>query len=181
MDVKKDIIYINGSTDPKHTLDVYTQERSIGCIVWFHGGGLSSGQKNGDETLHVMQMLSGLGFSVANAAYRLYPGVSFPGQVQDAAAATAHVRKALPDILMMAGDNDNPGRWDQQVLLGRRLRDAGYENHRTIQIPDRDHSGIIRRMGEPGDPVIDEISKFLTRLAGKTSIPSPPSQRKTNW
>jgi hypothetical protein len=243
MDVKKDIIYIEGSTDPKHTLDIYTPDRSRGFIVWFHGGGLSNGKKNSDETLHAMKVLAGLGFTMASVGYRLYPGVSFPGQVEDAAAAirfikkdlydgsgpfvaaghsagawlacmavmdtvylpdglvdgiipisgqmalhtrvaeelgipaadpnhpaapAAHVRDGLPGILMMAGDHDNPGRWDQQVLLESRLTNAGYVTHRAMQIADRDHGGIIRRMGEPGDPVTEAIITFMPALADET-------------
>ncbi len=240
MKTEKNVVYKEGSSDPRHTLDIYTPVQSTGCIVWFHGGGLANGEKDNEETVHVCRTLAGSGFTVVSAGYRLYPQVLYPGQVEDAAAAvlyvhehvydgsgpfvlaghsagawlacmvvmdpaylppglvdgiipvsgqmalhtrvaeelgvppadpdhpaapTSRVHMGLPAILLLAGDDDNPGRWDQQVVLDRRLTDAGHKNHSAVQVPDRTHGGIIRRMGEPGDPVVEAIEKFMAGLA----------------
>src|SRR4051794_40035197 len=53
-------------------LDVYAPPESHGlpCIVWFHGGGLTGGDKNMPS---VLRALAGEGFVVASANYRLSP------------------------------------------------------------------------------------------------------------
>jgi acetyl esterase/lipase len=68
-------------------LDVYypAQTKHFATVVWFHGGGLTSGEK------HIPAGLKGKGFAVVAVNYRLYPKVRCPKYIEDAAAAIAWV------------------------------------------------------------------------------------------
>ncbi|HEY3330961.1 MAG TPA: alpha/beta hydrolase [Capsulimonadaceae bacterium] len=54
-------------------------------IVWFHGGGLEEGCKDGDVTI----ALASRGVGMVIPSYRLYPRAHFPDPVDDAAACVA--------------------------------------------------------------------------------------------
>ena len=64
-------------------LDIYypEQTKDFATIVWFHGGGLTGGNKS------VPQGLKGKGFCVVAVNYRLHPKVTCPKYIEDAAAA----------------------------------------------------------------------------------------------
>jgi acetyl esterase/lipase len=68
-------------------LDLYhpVGSDSFATVVWFHGGGLSSGNR------FVPKELQGKGLGVAAVNYRLHPQVKSPAYVEDAAAAVAWV------------------------------------------------------------------------------------------
>ena len=90
--VEKDIHYypdaINKSDkyiDSQCTLDIYYPKNSknFATIVWFHGGGLSGGNKE------IPNALLEKGFAVIGVGYRLSPKVKAPAYIEDAAAAIA--------------------------------------------------------------------------------------------
>jgi acetyl esterase/lipase len=66
-------------------LDVYVPEGFDGfaTVVWFHGGGLNSGNR------HVPDGFREQGFAVVSADYRLSPRATAPAYIDDAAAAVA--------------------------------------------------------------------------------------------
>lgn len=68
-------------------LDVYCPEsqNKLPTVVWFHGGGLSGGEK------YIPQALKNKAVCVVAANYRLYPKVKSPVYIEDAAAAVAWV------------------------------------------------------------------------------------------
>ena len=77
-------------------LDVYLPKNRKGfaTLVWFHGGGLKNGDKNGTKddsvrTATIAQSLASAGIAVVTPNYRLSPKVSFPAYIEDAAAAVA--------------------------------------------------------------------------------------------
>ncbi len=72
-------------------LDIYYPKNtpSFATIVWFHGGGLTGGQKEIPEALRQK------GVAVAGVNYRLYPKVKAPTYIEDAAAAVAWVFKNI--------------------------------------------------------------------------------------
>ena len=72
-------------------LDVYVPENvdSFTTVVWFHGGGLTAGEKSIPERL----MNKKLGVVAVN--YRLNPKVKSPAYIDDAAAAVAWVFKNI--------------------------------------------------------------------------------------
>ena len=66
-------------------LDVYYPEnmKDFPTVVWFHGGGLTGGEKE------IPAALKEKGFCVVAVNYRLYPKVNSPKFIEDAAAAVA--------------------------------------------------------------------------------------------
>lgn len=77
-------------------LDVYhPQSRGYSTIVWFHGGGLTSGERS------IPLPLQGKGLAVVAVNYRLSPRVKSPSYVEDAAAAVAWT---LKNIASYGGD-----------------------------------------------------------------------------
>jgi len=68
-------------------LDIYYPEniKNFPTVVWFHGGGLTSGEK---ETPGVLQ---DKGFCVVAVNYRLSPKAKAPKYIEDAAAAVSWV------------------------------------------------------------------------------------------
>lgn len=78
-------------------LDVYYPKNSSGfaTVIWFHGGGLTSGNKELPEAL------KNQGIAVISVNYRLGPKVSAPKYIEDAAAAVAW---AFKNIHTFGGD-----------------------------------------------------------------------------
>jgi acetyl esterase/lipase len=68
-------------------LDLYYPrgKQGFATIVWFHGGGLTGGNKA------IPEALKGEGVCIVAANYRLYPKVKSPVYIEDAAAAVAWV------------------------------------------------------------------------------------------
>lgn len=74
-------------------LDLYVPAGShFASLVWFHGGGLTAGGRDGKETRAIAQRFAEEGIAVAAPNYRLSPGAKFPAYIEDAAAAVAWVR-----------------------------------------------------------------------------------------
>ncbi|GAB5406401.1 MAG: alpha/beta hydrolase fold domain-containing protein [Aureliella sp.] len=86
----RDVAYRSNDSDTEYMrqrckLDVYYPKGHSGfsTVVWFHGGGLKSGEK---------EIPSGLreqGIAVVAVNYRLHPKVKSPAYIDDAAAAVA--------------------------------------------------------------------------------------------
>lgn len=72
-------------------LDVYVPENtdSFTTVVWFHGGGLTGGEKSIPERLKNKKL------GVVAVNYRLSPKVKSPAYIDDAAAAVAWVFKNI--------------------------------------------------------------------------------------
>lgn len=72
-------------------LDVYYPEDRTGCpvVVWFHGGGLTSGNK------YIPEQLKNSGYVVVAANYRFMSKVDVRECIDDAAAAVAWVFKNI--------------------------------------------------------------------------------------
>ena len=72
-------------------LDVYypADIKDFATVVWFHGGGLSGGEK------FVPAQLKNQGIAVVAVNYRLYPKVKCPVYIEDAAAAVAWTFKNI--------------------------------------------------------------------------------------
>lgn len=72
-------------------LDLYYPEnaKDFATIIWFHGGGLTGGQKE------IPEALKQNGVAVIGVNYRLYPKVKAPVYIEDAAAAVAWAFKNI--------------------------------------------------------------------------------------
>jgi acetyl esterase/lipase len=86
-------------------LDIYYPKNSKGfsTIIWFHGGGLTGGEKA------IPEELKGKGFAVVAVNYRLSPKGKCPEYIEDAAAATAWVFTSIkkyggdPGLIFISG------------------------------------------------------------------------------
>lgn len=72
-------------------LDVYypKTEQNFATVVWFHGGGLTSGNK------FIPEALKEQGIAVIAVNYRFYPKIKAPAYIEDAAAAVAWAFKNI--------------------------------------------------------------------------------------
>lgn len=79
----RDISYRDG--EPRCKLDLYYPSggKPFSTVVWFHGGGISKGNKS------IPVPLRNKGVAVVSANYRLSPNVAAPVYIEDAAAAVA--------------------------------------------------------------------------------------------
>jgi acetyl esterase/lipase len=99
-----DNIFYSQNTDEysleRCVLDVYYPENVQDCpvIVWFHGGGLVSGNKS------IPEQLKNSGYVVVAANYRFIPKVEVTECIDDAAAAVAWV---FNNVRKYGGDPDN--------------------------------------------------------------------------
>ncbi|MRG44380.1 alpha/beta hydrolase fold domain-containing protein [Chitinophaga sp. SYP-B3965] len=86
---KENIHYYTKSTDSymdqQCVLDVYypTNIKNAPTVVWFHGGGITGGDKE------IPAALKGKGLVIIGVKYRLSPKVKAPAYIEDAAAAIA--------------------------------------------------------------------------------------------
>jgi len=104
-EIERNINYYSKSvnqSDPyikdRCVLDIYFPEniKSFATIVWFHGGGLSGGEKE------IPEALKEKGFCVVGVNYRLYPKIKAPVYIEDAAAAVSWV---FNNITSFGGDS----------------------------------------------------------------------------
>ena len=92
-------------------LDVYAPEDASQApvLVWFHGGGLTGGSKDGKATVAIARSLTNEGLVVVVPNYRLSPKVEYPAYLEDAAAAVgwayAHIAEygGNPNRLFIGG------------------------------------------------------------------------------
>lgn len=80
-------------------LDLYLPPagKNFATLVWFHGGALKGGSKDGKDTAAIARALASDGVAVATVNYRLSPKAIFPAYVEDAAAACAWVRAHIAE------------------------------------------------------------------------------------
>lgn len=110
--MKKDIGYYPDSVNKTDkyiasqcSLDFYYPKgvKDYATVVWFHGGGISSGNKE------IPKALMDKGFAVIGVGYRLSPKVTTPAYIEDAAAAVAwafqHIRDygGNPNLIFVSG------------------------------------------------------------------------------
>jgi len=95
--VVQNLDYVEGQdyADAKDKLDLYLPEAQAGfpVVVFFHGGGLTNGNKDG--SVHVGQALASRGIGAAVVNYRLSPSVAHPDHAKDAARSTAWVHRNI--------------------------------------------------------------------------------------
>ena len=72
-------------------LDIYypADKKDFTTVVWFHGGGITSGNK------HIPEKLKKQGIAVVAVNYRLSPKAKCPSYIEDAAAAVAWTFKNI--------------------------------------------------------------------------------------
>ena len=88
MKTLKDIYYTD-KNDPMQSLDLYLPDtESFSLLVFFHGGGITAGDKPGDGEM-LSKYLTDRGVALISANYRMYPSAKYPDFLCDAASAVA--------------------------------------------------------------------------------------------
>ena len=84
-------------------LDLYWPENTTGytTVIWFHGGGLTGGQRHIPEAMRKTRHWREGKLALAIVSYRLSPQVPYPVFIEDAAAAVAWI---LQNIQNYGGD-----------------------------------------------------------------------------
>jgi acetyl esterase/lipase len=147
-------------------LDVYHPEdqKGFATVVWFHGGGLKGGERS------VPAGLKNQGIAVVAVNYRLYPKVSCPGYLEDAAAAVAWTFRNIaryggdPDRIFVSGHSAG-GYLTSMVGLDKRwLAGCGIDANRIAGlIPLSGHTithmTVREARGIPDtQPVVDDFA-----------------------
>jgi acetyl esterase/lipase len=93
------VVYIPGSTNSLHKLDIYTSsvprpEGGYPLLIFIHGGGFARGDKYGPTNDDFRTAMKGLdkGFMVASVNYRLSGTDKAPAQIVDVKAAIRFLR-----------------------------------------------------------------------------------------
>lgn len=70
-------------------IDLYLPDSdNFDLVIWFHGGGLESGNRKG---INFAEDLVKLGVGVASVEYRMYPNAKFPDFIVDAALSVKYL------------------------------------------------------------------------------------------
>lgn len=94
---KENIRYYEKATDSymdqQCILDIYypANTKNFSTVVWFHGGGITGGNKE------IPEALKGKGLAIIGVKYRLSPKVKAPAYIEDAAAAIAWAFKHIAE------------------------------------------------------------------------------------
>lgn len=94
-----EVEYVNDTYKSEQcVLDIYYPKsiKNFGTIIWFHGGGLTSGYKE------IPEYLKNKGYCIIGVEYRLSPKVKAPLYIEDCAAAIAWT---FNNIKNYGGDN----------------------------------------------------------------------------
>jgi acetyl esterase/lipase len=147
-------------------LDVYFPEfkEDFPTVVWFHGGGLTGGNKQIPEALKEQ------GLAVVAANYRLSPKIKAPVYIEDAAAAVAWVIKHIaefggdPKLVFVSGHSAG-GYLTSMVGLDKKYLEAHDldANHIAGLIPFSGHTithfTVRTERGIKGtQPVVDDLA-----------------------
>ncbi len=92
----RDVPYVSATDSDSYRrerckLDIYMPRHMAhaSVVVWFHGGGMESGEK------YIPEILQRKGIGVVAVNYRLSPMAKRPAYIEDAAAAVAWVRRNI--------------------------------------------------------------------------------------
>ena len=88
MKVIKDIVY----DEFNNKLDLYLPENTnFKTVIYFHGGGLVSGEKDYDNMVSFGKTYTDNGYAFVSANYRMYPVNKFPTFIIDASSAVKYI------------------------------------------------------------------------------------------
>ncbi len=147
-------------------LDIYypTDKKNFSTIIWFHGGGLTQGQKE------IPEALKNRGVCVIGVNYRLYPKVKSPTYIEDAASAVAWTIKNInrfggDSTLVFVSGHSAGGYLASMVGLDKRWLDQFEIDANQIAglIPFSGHAithfTVRQERGIPGtQPIIDDLA-----------------------
>ena len=139
-----DILY---SEEANQYLDVHLPEcDSFPVFLYFHGGGIESGDKAAKRYDAFIKHLTDKGIAVVSANYRMYPTAKYPEFIEDAACATAWVFENMKQYGEVTGvyvGGSSAGGYLSQMLCFDKKYLAKYD------ITPMDITGFIHDAGQP--------------------------------
>ncbi|NLO01453.1 MAG: alpha/beta hydrolase [Bacteroidales bacterium] len=173
---KSDIQYYSeqlntGDKVEKCRLDIYYPEgvKGFPTIVWFHGGGLTGG----DKTQEYPHLLKENGVCIVNVNYRMYPDAKCPDYIEDAAAAIAWTFKNIesyggdPELIFVSGHSaggylTSIVGMDKQWLAAHNVDANEIAGLLPLSGHVITHFNIRKERGIPnGQPVVDEFAPLF--------------------
>lgn len=134
-----------GNLDSVQKLDLYLPDGAASSMfVYFHGGGLVSGNKNFADVF--APYLTSRGIAIASANYRMYPDAEYPDFICDAAQAVAwaneYMRKELGGERLYIGGSSAGGYLSMMLCFDQRyLESVGLDNSKV--------AGYFHDAGQP--------------------------------
>jgi acetyl esterase/lipase len=136
----RSVPYHRESTDPyviqRCVIDLYLPTTtSFPTLIWFHGGGLNKGQRDGKVNVAIGQRFAARGIAFASVGYRLSPTVKYPTYIEDSAAAVAYISKNIaahggdPKRLFISGHSAGGYLALMLALDSHYLNKVGIEEH----------------------------------------------------
>ncbi len=183
--VARDIAYKLGPTDyerERGRLDIYRPKAALNAptVVWFHGGSLTAGSKNGVEAEAVARVLAAHGILVVVPNYRLSPKVKYPAYIEDSAAAVAWTRTNIrehggdPDRIFVGGHS--AGAYlalmlgvDTRYLQHRGVDSAGIAGWISVSSQVDSHLTVRAERGTSGNQLMVDESAPLFHVRKDTA------------
>lgn len=164
--LKRNLSYSKDLSCDRCVLDLYypKDKSNYATVVWFHGGGIQSGEKE------IPEVLKNQGFAVVAVNYRLHPEVLAPVYLEDAAQAVAWT---MENINKYGGDSKKvvlSGHSAGGYLALMVVMDQNYLKIHNIEANDIaalvpfsghtiTHFTIRKENGIPGEqPIIDKYA-----------------------
>jgi acetyl esterase/lipase len=204
--VHEDIFYKTGPDLSAYerercALDLYLPEgmSEFPVLVWFHGGGLTGGDKAGETHAAIAGSLAERGIGVASVNYRLSPRAQFPAYVEDAAASVAWVLDNIeryggsPEKVFVSGHS--AGGY-LAAMVGVDAQYLGAHGHALAEIAGLipisgqmvTHETIRNERGLPSSrPIVDAAAPVfhvsadappVLAIAGSEDLPARPEENR---
>lgn len=134
-----------GDSEINHLLDIYLPESDSFCVfIYFHGGGLESGDKDSAKTC--AEFLTEKNICVVSCNYRMYPTAVYPDYLRDAARAVAWTYNNIENYGKCSGiyiGGSSAGAYLSMMLCFDKKYLAPYS------LSPSDFSGFIHDAGQP--------------------------------
>ncbi len=115
MKILKDVSYNENYEACK--LDAYLPENQTKeTIVYFHGGGIQSGDKGEKQYTEIAESFAKAGYAFVSVNYRMYPDAKFPEYLWDAAKAVAYAKKNFSGEKGLMISGQSAGAWISLML-----------------------------------------------------------------
>ncbi|WP_420114666.1 alpha/beta hydrolase [Pseudactinotalea sp.] len=162
---------------PEQLADLHLPEDPAApVLVYFHGGGLESGQRGEDPGLLAALLRAGVG--VVAGGYRLYPQARYPQFIEDAAACVAWAFEHVPGRRIYVGGTSAGAylammlRFDPRWLDAHGLASSAVAGWVFDAGQPTTHFNVLRERGiDPGRVIVDEAAPLFH--IGPGTAPAP--------
>ena len=170
-------------------------EKPFATIIWYHGGGLTGGQKHIPSAFKKLKLFREGRLAIIAVGYRLSPKVPFPVFIEDAAKSTSFILRHIreyggdPDAVFVSGGSAGGYLSAMLAAYPKWLKAYGSDRSELAgfipvsgQMTTHFHvKELLKYPGEQYNPVIDENAPL-----GGLSKDFPPillftGDRKVEW